>query len=216
MGTFMKLFFSSLLMALALFSTSNGYAWDDCCCECESSLLSDIRVEARVAYYRPSSKKVKEIYGNGWADYQVELSKGFCDNWRAFVGVSGFSKSGRSLGEHDKTTLRLIPLTFGVKYVYNYAPCVDIYIGGGAAYSWLRIKDHSSYVHEHVKKSRFGGIAQIGAYYYFNECLFADVFIDYLFQKYDFSNSHSYSRYVERHDVNLSGFKVGAGLGYRF
>jgi hypothetical protein len=33
--------------------------------------------KVRNAYFRPSDKKVRKIYSNGWADYQLELSKIF-------------------------------------------------------------------------------------------------------------------------------------------
>ncbi|KIC70827.1 hypothetical protein DB44_FM00010, partial [Candidatus Protochlamydia amoebophila] len=111
---YMKLFFSTFLAAVAIFSASSTVqAWNDCG-SCDPSygsfsFLDDVTVEARVAYFRPCSKKVRHIYGNGWADYQIELSKSFCDNWRGWVGISGFEKKGHSIGDHDKTKLRTIP-----------------------------------------------------------------------------------------------------------
>jgi outer membrane protein len=224
---YMKLFFSTLLAALAIFSTSSTVqAWDDCgSCEPSScgsfsfldNALNDVAVEARVAYFRPCSKKTKRIYGKGWADYQVELSKGFYNNWRGWIGVSGFEKKGRSIGDHDRTKLRLIPLTFGLKYLFNVSPCADLYVGAGATYNWLRIKDHSSFVHETHKKQKWGGVIQLGGYYSFAENLFADVFVDYVFQEFKFhSHSNDSSNYVGHHKVNLNGFKFGGGIGYRF
>lgn len=224
----MKQFFYSLFIALVFLALPNeSQAWglSECsscsdCSSCCSSCFSDwdIAVEGRVAYFRPTAKKVKEIYGNGWADYQLEISQGFCNNWRLWAGVSGFQKSGHSLGYiHHKTSLRLIPVTLGLKYLFNCAPCVDLYLGAGLSYSFLHIKDHSPFVRENTKKRAFGGIFQVGAYYNFSECFFADIFVDYMYQKFHFSDSsYSSDYYVERRDVDLSGFKVGAGLGWRF
>jgi hypothetical protein len=63
---FYSLFLTGFLMILSL----PLQAWDCCCSE-----PLDITAEARVAYYSPSSKRVRHIYGSGWADYQFELSK---------------------------------------------------------------------------------------------------------------------------------------------
>ncbi|CAF24609.1 outer membrane protein [Candidatus Protochlamydia amoebophila] len=217
----MKLFFSTFLAAVAIFSASSTVqAWNDCG-SCDPSygsfsFLDDVAVEARVAYFRPCSKKVRHIYGNGWADYQIELSKSFCNNWRGWVGISGFEKKGHSIGDHDKTKFRMIPLTLGVKYLFNINPYASLYVGAGASYNWVRVKNHSSFVHETSKKQTWGGIVQLGAYYSLAENVFADVFVDYVFQEFKF-HSHNSSDYVSHHHkVNLNGFKVGGGLGYRF
>jgi hypothetical protein len=213
----MKTWLYSFLLAFT-FSiwTSQAVAWDCCNWDCCNWSCGDLAVEGRVAYFRPSSKKVQEIYGDGWADYQIEISKGFGENWRAWLGVSGFEKSGHSLGFHDKTKLSLIPVTLGAKYLFCLDACTKLYVGAGICYSSLSIKDHSNYVHEHISKGRVGGLFQVGVYYVFTEHFFADIFVDYLYQRFDFSKSHDYSQYVERHDLNLSGFKVGGGIGIKF
>ena len=108
-----KSLFYSLLMAyaLCLFSTplSAWGDWDyDCGCDCDCGCgidwsSMDIGIEGRVAYYRPSSDRVRRIYSDGWADYQFEISLGLpCNfdlcggNFRLWTGVSGFSKRGHS------------------------------------------------------------------------------------------------------------------------
>lgn len=230
-------------LVCSLFMSTNAlFAWDllDSC-----SLWEDISLEARVAYYHPSSHRVRKIYKNGWADYQLELSKGFgfgcgCEkNWRVWAGVSGFSVSGRSYlscydqwgnatncsfcGEfsenqfRDRTTLRMIPVSLGVKYVFNVDPCLSLYLGGAACYSFLRIRDHSNYVHEHVRKNDWGGLIQSGLYYRVTPCIYVSAFADYLFQYFHFSDHYvSGSRYVERNNLNMSGYKLGVGLGVVF
>ncbi len=176
----------------------------------------DLSIEGRIAYYKPSSKRVQEIYSNGWADYQVEVSKDFFCNWRVWAGVSGFSKKGHSIGFNDPTRIQMIPVSLGVKYMYSLTPCTKIYLGGAGCYSFLKIRDHSDYVHQHIRKEEFGGLIQAGAYYYFSRCLYADVFVDYLFQHFHFSHSHDSYYYVKRNSLDMSGFKVGAGIGCTF
>lgn len=228
-------------------------AWDCCtpcndpCDPCDPCCDSSwgINAEFRVAYYHPSSKRVRHIYGDGWADYQFELSKSFkgfgglmggcgCDclediEWRTWVGVSGFSKKGDSIGFHDNTRLQLIPVSFGLKIFYPIFCNTKVFIGGAACYSLLRIHDHSPYVHEHVHKNSWGGLVQSGITYDFCDWINASVFFDYYFQRFHFHNDkmssysggdsyfqgHS-SRFVERFDLNMDGYKVGVGLGISF
>lgn len=243
------LFFAPLFMLLSL----PLLAWD-CCKTCDSCYDSgcdpccdsswSITAEARVAYYRPSSKRVRHIYGDGWADYQLELSKSFkmlgglwkgCScrvlediEWRIWTGVSGFSRNGDSIGFHDKTKLQLIPISFGLKIFYPIFCNTKVFIGGAACYSLLRIHDHSEYVHEHIRKESWGGLFQSGITYDFCSWAHASVFFDYYFQRFHFhddrlssfsGSSDSYgnsSRFVERFDLNMNGYKVGVGLGISF
>lgn len=186
----------------------------DCC---ESWLPAGASLEVRASYFRPTSKKVRKIYSDGWAVYGVRGSLNFCSNVQAWLGVDWSSNKGRSIGLKDRTQLRLVPITFGMNYLFNLTPCAQFYLGGGACYSILRIKDHSPYVKEHISKRTWGGIIETGINYYFTQCFFADLFVDYLFQRFCFSNSHSgYSSYVERHNVDVSGFRIGGGLGVSF
>jgi outer membrane protein len=196
-------------------------AWD-CGTPCDSSW--GIAAEMRVAYYHPSSKRVRDIYGKGWADYQLELSKSFKNcggledvEWRIWTGISGFSKNGDSIGLHNKTKIQLVPISLGLKIFYPIICNTKVFLGGAACYSLLRIHDHSEYVHEHIRKESWGGIFQSGITYDFCSWAFASIFLDYYFQRFVFHNDRtSHCRFVERMDLNMNGFKVGAGLGISF
>jgi outer membrane protein len=241
---FLAPFFIFLSMPLLALDCCNPC--DDFCCEpcCDSSW--GINAEFRVAYYHPSSKRVRHIYGDGWADYQFELSKSFkgfgglgggccsCFNdieWRVWAGVSGFSKKGHSIGFHDDTKLQLVPISFGLKIFYPIFCNTKVFIGGAACYSLLRIHDHSEYVHQHVRKESWGGLFQSGITYDFCSWAYVSVFFDYYFQRFHFHDdklssfsgssdsylfSSSSSRYIERSDLNMNGYKVGAGIGISF
>lgn len=182
---------------------------------CISDFCTDISINGRVAYFRPVSKKIRRIYDNGWADYQIELSKEFYPNIQAWIGVSGFSKKGDSIGFHNSTRLQLIPLSFGLKYVYPFTCNLEGYLGLGACYSFLRIRDHSNYVIQHISKNDWGGVGQIGLYYHLQNGFFLNAFVDYYYQKFDFHHV-DYSYYTVRHDLNISAWLFGGGIGYRF
>ena len=190
-------------------------AWE--CCE-----PLDIAIEARVAYYHPSSNRVRRIYNNGWADYQLEISKGIFRDWRIWTGVSGFSEKGRSIGFKDHTRLQLIPVYLGIKYFFPLCNGFKIYAGGAACYSFLRIKDDSDYVHRHTHKNDWGGLIQSGVTYNFWNCAYISAFADYFFQEFKFHDSYRssyscyHSGYIERNKLDMSGYKIGVGIGMTF
>jgi hypothetical protein len=183
----------------------------DCC---EIACCPDWSLEFRIAAFLTTNKEVRQIYSSAWADYQVQIGKRIWNDWQIFAEFSGSQKLGHSfLG--DKTKLRVFPITLGAKYFFNLYPCLDAYIGGGVAYSFLRIRDESPYVHHHTSKGQFGGVIKTGLIYTFCNCWFVDVFADYLFQRFSF-HGVSCDPYVTRHTANLSGFKIGGGIGFNF
>lgn len=183
--------------------------------DCLSDYCPTVCVNARVAYFRPESKKVRKIYADGWADYQLEVFQELCPNWQIWSGISGFSKKGHSLELHDHTKLQLIPLSLGLKYIYPFTCNLDGYLGVGACYSFLHIRDHSDYVEQHISRQDWGGVGQIGLYYQAQQGFFINLFADYFYQRFYFHHV-DFSHYVQRHNLNLSGWKLGAGIGICF
>lgn len=213
----------STLLVIGVFLPSLSLMGWTCCDWSDLCNWNDIAFEGRVAYYHPSSGKVRKIYGDGWADYQVQISKGFCRDWRVWVGASGFSRDGDSIGFHDHTNLQFIPIQFGLKYFPPFFPLCEefkFFIGAGACYSFLNIKDHSEHVHHHTHKEGWGGLIEAGLNYYFWQNAYVSFFVDGFFQEFGFHNSYlyscDYSDKVIREKIDMSGYKLGVGIGCRF
>ena len=185
---------------------------------CGLDLNVDVDAEVRVAYYRPASKRVRDIYGDGWADYQLVLSAPLSCNWDLFGSVAGFGRNGRTSCFHDKTTLKLFPVSLGLRYVKTLDSSTIAYLGGAASYSFLRIHDHSPYVIEHTRKEAWGGLVELGINRYFWNCAYVSAFFDYYFQKFHFKDTRGgyYDGYIERNTLNMNGYKIGVGLGVSF
>jgi len=179
------------------------------------SLLDGVTVEGRVSAFLPESKRVRRIYDDAIPFYQYEVAKTFCNGFQGWFDVGYFEDRGRSIPLHNKTRIRLLPLGFGVKYIFPVFSCLNAYVGGGGLYSFLRIKDHSPFVKRHIRKNEWGGIVKIGFTYSVTCHLYIDIFADYLFQRFDF-HRHPRHRFVERNDLNLNGVSVGAGIGFKF
>lgn len=172
--------------------------------------------EIRVAYYHPVERKVRKIYSYAFANWQLEIGKRVTDDFQVWAAIDTSSNHGHSLGLHDKTHLRLTNCNFGLKYLYSLDCSTEVYLGAGMNYGILRITDHSDYVREHTDQERLGGLLKAGVNYYITCNLFVDFFFDYLFQEFKFKNSSHSDYYVERHNLQMSGYKTGVGIGYKF
>jgi outer membrane protein W len=181
----------------------------------EASYFSGMEVEAKISAFFPSSKKVRRLYSKSMPYYELEISKKFCNNWQ--VGLSGgyVSKRGHAIGCRNRTCFRLIPLSLGLKYLYPFNPCINLYVGAGISWSFFKNKDHSPFVHETNNCDAVGGLFKIGFTYAVKECIFIDIFTEYLHQKFSFSR-HYKQHYTVRHHLNMSGFTFGGGLGFNF
>lgn len=163
--------------------------------------------ELRGGYFYPTSKKFREIYKSGGVEGEIEVAKKFKENWIGWGNVNYFQKKGRSIGFHDKTTIRMVPLSFGLKYQFLFCNSVSPYLGVGVAYTILNIKNDSEFVKKHVTKNGFGFVIKSGIYIDLSKSFLLDLFVDYYFQE-----MHFYTK----HHVDVGGLKIGFGLGYRF
>lgn len=256
MKKYLTLSFTIVFASLSTFFSNSVQAWnmsgctsqisDMFGCGCGTNL--DLEVDLRIAYYHPSSKKVREIYGDGWADYQLEVSKGIGCGFRLWAGVSGFSQGGKSIrtiesgyfaesgysvgsesaGHGNHTNIELLPVSLGLKYYYPIYCNTEVFLGAAACYSILEIKDDSHYVRERTRKESWGGLVQSGITYTFCDWIVVTGFFDYYFQEFEFksggygsydgsgSSGGYHSGYVERNKLDMSGYKIGMGIGAKF
>ena len=222
----LALFFVLIFLPFGLQST-------DCIpyCECDT----DWTLEVRGAYYQPASKHLRQVYSQHLLDYQVTVAKrvhDFCEIW-AEVDWAIKQGSGHKhydydyYGFKDKTRLSLLPVSLGLKLIYPILPFVDVYVGGGLSYSFLRIKNHCkedySYWEFHhapfkkvIYKNSLGGVLKIGFQVAMSDSTFLDFFADYYFQKFHFSHVNESRGSFFKHHLDCSGFKFGAGFGVYF
>ncbi len=176
----------------------------------------ECKASFRTAYFYPTSDIVRKTYHNGGLDLGWEASVGFCENWAVFGSVNWYQQMGRSTGLENHTRINMIPLGLGVKYLYPlncWCDNLDVYLGAGLTYSFLYIHDQSEFVKEKNHESNIGGVIKSGINYLFYDCYFLDLFMDYQIQH--FRQIHT-DKVVDKHSLNLSGFKFGAGLGVAF
>lgn len=191
------------------------------CCEdssCCGPVCGRLGAEFKFAAFYPLDNRVRKLYKKFWASYEIELSTTFCNCWQVWFDAGYLSSHGRTRCFDSKTRLYMIPLSLGVSYLRTLEcqPCVDVYVGAGVAYTLIRMRDHSPFVNPHVSDKGFGAVVKTGFYYHLNECFYLEGFFNYLYQRFSFSRDCSPTGFVERHDANMSGLKLGFGIGSNF
>lgn len=178
--------------------------------QCEAT---EVLLEAKGGYFFPSDHRFKKIYSGGGI-YGGEISVQIAHS-PLYAWISGdyFSKNGRSIGEKNSTTIQLIPLAVGLKYLYPIS-ILDLYLGAGLQPTYFRTIDRSPYVSRTVSKWGLGGMFKGGILFNIKKGFFVDVFSGYSLLNIHYHSGSDAS--VIRNSAHLSGWIIGAGLGYRF
>lgn len=178
----------------------------------------DVIVEFKAAYFHSTDSCFKAIYGNGAALFGPEVTFSICsnNNWYGFASVDYLKKDGKSVGLCNSTTVRMVPLAFGLKY-FESVCCADVYAGLGFQPTHLKTTNCSPYVVQHASQWCLGGIAKVGAYIDLRCNFVLDLFLDYSFVKAGCPElcQPAFGTLVPL-KANISGVIFGAGIGYRF
>ena len=178
----------------------------------------DVIVEFKAAYFRATDSCFRAIYGNGAALFGPEVTFSLCgdSDWYGFASVDYLKKSGHSVGLCDPTTVRMVPLAFGLKY-FKPVGCADLYAGLGFQPTHLKTNNCSPTVVQQTSQWCLGGIAKFGAYVDVRCNFVLDFFVDYSFVKAGCPKlCPSISASLISLKANLSGVIFGVGFGYRF
>lgn len=170
-------------------------------------------LEARFGYFYPTSSVLRRIFDNGGIDYQLYVSGPVYKGLNVWAAIDYFAKSGRSIGGEQKTDIRIIPLSLGLKYISNFK-VVNPYIALAPRYFFVHVRNHSSSVDRTNSSNGLGGVVEAGVLFNVNKRLVIDLFADYSYMKMHFS--HSKIENVKTHTLQVGGLCTGLGLGYNF
>ncbi len=174
------------------------------------SLMADTLIEAKGAYYYPTSSDFREIYSSSGM-YGIEGSHQFWRRLYWWASASVFVKEGYSIGLRDRTRIAFYPFGLGLKYLFPYRK-VDFYLGGGGLLGYMHIHDHSAGIPKKTCRWGGGGIAKAGMIVNCTEHFFLDAFTDYSFLYVPAGHRSG----LTTHTADLSGWSVGLGIGFRF
>lgn len=179
--------------------------------------------EFRTSYFYPSSSDFRDIFRGG-INYQLTGTIPVYDGpdvWARGInlwgGIDYFSKDGHSTALDDRTSVRIVPLTLGVKYFFPaVAPDLPIhfYAAGGMKYYFVHTHNDSDMVTRTINRNGMGGVLEGGLITTFDNQLLMDVFLSYSFKSFGAPSISNPA--VEGVEMDVSGFNVGVGVGYQF
>lgn len=172
-------------------------------------------LEGRSGAFFPSSNKMRKIFEVAMPFVELEGSYQFYSGWDAWAGVGYIFAKGESIGCGNTTTIDVIPFTLGIKRFFSLTRRTEGFLGLGGLWSLYRNHDHSSSVHQHISANAFGGIVTAGVNYHVMSGLSLSFFGEYMYQHFHFGRKYP-QHFTYRHDVNMSGTKVGLGIIYDF
>ena len=181
-----------------------------------SSLLADCEqykypptrdwiAELRAGAFIPTWHTLQKRFGHGWIEGEAEFTYRFKRHWGVW-GNAGYSfKQGHS-PYHHKAHLQLIPVSAGLKYIFC-SHKIRPYLGIGPCYTFAHFKNYSPLTRRKIYKNRWGFAAKSGIYFDLPRHWVLDIFVDYYYQ---------YVGFLRAKKADVSGFRTGIGLGYRF
>lgn len=183
---------------------------DECC---DDSFFSNPTfIEAKAALFFPLGKRFKDIYSKVEFEWGGEVSYEVCDCLQAWLSVNYLSDKGRSTQLKYRTTMELLPIGLGLKYLFP-CECINYYVGGGFQYTYMHNHDHSPYAIHHINKWDWGLLAKGGALIPVCDRVFVDLFTEYSYLMMSFRKTKHGAVY--RHRPNLSSISVGLGIAYQ-
>jgi len=170
-------------------------------------------LEIKVGYFFFSDHKMQKIYDRGGLDVQASISYPMWRWLQIYGSVEYLEKHGRSLNAYQKTRIREVPLSLGLKPIIRLSPKVEYYFTLGPRYIFVCQHNHSSFVDKKIRQSGLGGFVNTGFNFHINPHLLIDVFGEYSYKQMHF---HSSKTNVYGRNIQVGGFTFGAGLGYAF
>lgn len=174
--------------------------------------------EVKAGYFFFSDSQMRKVYDRGGLDVQLCAAYPLCDlscEWslNAYGAVEYFHQSGKSINEHQKTSLWALPVNLGLKSVYEMNPNTSWYFTVGPRYTYLQQHNHSSYVYKNPSKNGFGFFVNTGVDYVLCDHWAIAIFGEYSYVKMRF---HSGEPRVYARNMQVGGFTFGGALGYTF
>lgn len=165
-----------------------------------------VRLEINSAFFYPSEKAFREIYGEG-LKYGLDLSLNFWKRLEFHLESNYFVKKGKLTFSQEDTKLKLVPLSANIRWVFLQRR-LNLYGGAGLTYIFFEEKNPLG----KVRANKIGPMAKIGCFTRLKGWgkLFKSFVID----------AHLSYHYCPMQPAQIKfdagGVNLGLGLGFEF
>lgn len=171
-------------------------------------------LELRASYFSPFSKTFREVFHNGGVDFALETTIPVFRGLQIWGEVDYFSRRGKMVGIDRSAQITLVPITLGLKYIYSFNRYYGIYGGAGAKYYFVELVNRMYPIYRTTHRRGCGGVIEVGNLI----CLFKHLVID-IFASCSFKSFHGLGNLppsATSVKINVGGWNVGGGIGYKF
>lgn len=168
-------------------------------------------ISIKPTYFYPQDKVFRHLYHGGFLGL-AEL--GVMINEKFFLSVErGYFYKKETVSSFDidsASSVTVVPSSIYLGFVFAHGSFWDLYAKAGPntvyASTHISIPNLSSHKHKWV----FGGSFGCGSKLYFYRGCFAEIFLNYLYDKKQITDSG------DHFSVYLGGLQTGGALGYQF
>lgn len=173
--------------------------------------------EFKPGYYYFTDSQMRSFFDNGGFTMRVETGYQFWGPLMVWVDASYFQKSGSAIGGTEPLEIKLASITLGLKTFYQFNSYVAAYAGAGPRLLMMLLHNDSPFVRGEDNEVGIGGGFNAGLWLFPIPQWWPSLFVD-LFTDYSLKTMHVQPDEISSidHDVNISGFTFGLGLGIRF
>lgn len=182
--------------------------------ECEWQCSNTPILEGRISYFDFFSNQVREMYPGGGINYGLTTSVPIWRELNFWGAVDYFTKGGTMIGINHSTRITFVPITVGFKYLYSVVRWLGIYGGAGFKYYFASAINRSPALNRTIFRTGPGAAIETGAIFCINKHFTTDLFANFSYAKIS-GPSHTPTNVIST-SMQLSGWNVGAGLGYKF
>lgn len=201
-----------LFFSLLTLSATQGF-----CSELEQTTLPSF--EVKTGYFFFSNSTMRKVYDKGGLDLQLCASYPFWDlatRWtlNAYGAIEYFHRTGKSLNNHQRTSIWSVPINLGLKPVYEINEQLQYYFALGPRYFYIHQHNNSSYVKKHRSRNGLGLFVNTGFNYLLCDGFLIDIFGEYSYAKMHLRSSKNSAVYTK--SIQIGGFTLGCGVGHEF
>lgn len=151
-------------------------------------------------YFKPAKQTFEDIYGGGMT-YGAEVTVGIWKNLELWAGGSTFTKKGELTYTKEETTVDIIPVGSGIRYVF-ISGRINLYAGAGLAYHFFK----ETNVIGDVSTGNLGYSINVGGFLKLIQGLFIDIGLKY-------SSCEIVHSSIK---ADIDGLALSLSLGYHF
>lgn len=160
----------------------------------------EVEILLSSGYFQPSETAFRDIYGGGLT-YGGQLNLKLASNWRLWVSLDYFSRSGQLTFTKEETELTIMPLGLGATYFQSLPPA-EVYLALGMHYF------------KYTESNPIGVAEKGGSGMSIEPGVAIKLFRGVLLRVY---LKYSYCRLQPAdYRINIGGLQPGLALGYRF